>query len=334
MTGDEKRFAAIGECMIELSDLGDGNMTLAFGGDTLNTSVYLARLGARAGIAVDYVTALGDDPYSDQMIVGWRKEGVGTELVARLPGRLPGLYAIRTDTAGERSFYYWRSAAAARDLFKSAAAGGLAERLGGHDMLYLSGITLSILDNDSRAALMALVRQARGNGARIAFDSNYRPRGWPDTAEAQAVMNQMLRHVDIALPTLDDEQALFGVADADACIERMAALGVAEIVVKNGPQACAIRHDGRRVDVETDAVATPVDTTAAGDSFNAGYLATRLGGGDPEAAARNGHRLATEVIRHRGAIIPAAAMPDVSLAPNNPSPPASGGRGNRWLVSR
>ena len=91
MTGDEKRFAAIGECMIELSDLGDGNMTLAFGGDTLNTSVYLARLGARAGIAVDYVTALGDDPYSDQMIVGWRKEGVGTELVARLPGRLPGL---------------------------------------------------------------------------------------------------------------------------------------------------------------------------------------------------------------------------------------------------
>lgn len=313
MTGDGKRFAAIGECMIELSDLGDGSMTLAFGGDTLNTSVYLARLGANADIAVDYVTALGDDPYSDQMIMSWRKEGVGTDLVARLPGRLPGLYAIRTDAVGERSFYYWRSAAAARDLFRSAEAGALAERLDGHDMLYLSGITLSILDGDGRAALMDLVRQARGNGAVVAFDSNYRPRGWPEPAEARAVMNEMLQRVDIALPTLDDEQALFGVADADACIDRMAALGVAEIVVKNGPQACAIRHDGRRVDVGTDAVATPVDTTAAGDSFNAGYLATRLAGGDPETAARNGHRLAVEVIRYRGAIIPAAAMPDVAL---------------------
>ena len=248
------------------------------------------------------------------MIVAWRKEGVGTDLLARLPGRLPGLYAIRTDTAGERSFYYWRSAAAARDLFKSAEAGALAARLRGHDMLYLSGITLSILDDDGRAALTDLVRQARGNGAVVAFDSNYRPRGWPDTVEAQAVMNEMLRQVDIALPTLDDEQALFGVADAAACIERMVALGVPEITVKNGPQACAIRHDGRRVDVETDAVATPVDTTAAGDSFNAGYLATRLAGGDPEQAARNGHRLAAEVIRHRGAIIPAAAMPEISLA--------------------
>lgn len=314
MTGDGKRFAAIGECMIELSDLGDGSMTLAFGGDTLNTSVYLARLGAKAGISVDYVTALGDDPYSDQMVVAWRKEGVGTDLVARLPGRLPGLYAIRTDTAGERSFYYWRSAAAARDMFKSAEAGALVERLSGHDMLYLSGITLSILDADGRAALTDLVRRARDNGAMIAFDSNYRPRGWPEPVEAQAVMSEMLTHVDIALPTLDDEQALFGVADAAACIDRIAALGVPEIVVKNGPQACAIRHDGRRTDVETQAVDTPVDTTAAGDSFNAGYLATRLAGGDPEAAARNGHRLAAEVIRHRGAIIPAAAMPDVALS--------------------
>ncbi len=313
MIGDGRKFAAIGECMIELSDPRDGGMTLAFGGDTLNTSVYLARLGAGAGIAVDYVTALGDDPYSDQMIGAWRREGLGTGHVARLPGRLPGLYAIRTDTAGERSFYYWRSAAAARDLFKSAEADRLADRLRDHDMLYLSGITLSILDGDGRAALTDLVRRARGDGAVIAFDSNYRPRGWPEPAEARAVMDEMLRHVDIALPTLDDEQALSGVADTAACIDRIAALGVPEIVVKDGPRACAIRHDGRRTEVMPTAVATPVDTTAAGDSFNAGYLATRLTGGDPETAARTGHRLAAEVIRHRGAIIPAAAMPDMPL---------------------
>ncbi len=54
---------------------------------------------------------------------------------------------------------------------------------------------------------------------------------------------------------------------------------------------------------------SPVDTTAAGDSFAAGYLAARLRGEAPAAAARAGHRLAAVVITHPGAIIPREAMP-------------------------
>src|SRR6187399_2663481 len=90
---DTMRIASIGECMIELRQLPDGHLTRSFGGDTLNTAVYLARLG----VSVDYVTALGDDPLSEEMLAGWRAEGVGTGLVARVPGRLPGLYLIQTD---------------------------------------------------------------------------------------------------------------------------------------------------------------------------------------------------------------------------------------------
>ena len=56
-------------------------------------------------------------------------------------------------------------------------------------------------------------------------------------------------------------------------------------------------------------VARVVDTTAAGDSFAAAYLATRLAGGGPAAAAASGHRLAGAVVSHRGAIIPRDAMP-------------------------
>ncbi len=69
------RIASIGECMIELRQMPGGHLTRSFGGDTLNTAVYLARLGAE----VDYVTALGDDPLSDEMIAGWQAEGIGTE---------------------------------------------------------------------------------------------------------------------------------------------------------------------------------------------------------------------------------------------------------------
>jgi len=106
------KVACIGECMIELKQAEGGLCSRGFGGDTLNTAVYLARLGA----GVDYITALGDDVLSDEMIAGWAAEGVGTQRVLRLPGKLPGLYMIQTDAKGERRFFHWRDSAAARSL--------------------------------------------------------------------------------------------------------------------------------------------------------------------------------------------------------------------------
>src|SRR5258707_5984008 len=134
------RVACIGECMIELSETADGQLWRSYGGDTLNTAVYLARLG----VAVDYVTALGDDPFSDQMLEGWGREGVGTTLIPRLFGRLPGLYVIRRDAHGERSFYYWRDRAPARELFDLPQTASIIESLVDCGVLYLSGITLSL----------------------------------------------------------------------------------------------------------------------------------------------------------------------------------------------
>ena len=88
--------ACIGECMIELKQAQGGLYSRGYGGDTLNTAVYLARLG----VDVDYITALGDDSLSDEMIAGWTAEGVGIRRVARLKGKLPGLYMIQTDDNG------------------------------------------------------------------------------------------------------------------------------------------------------------------------------------------------------------------------------------------
>jgi 2-dehydro-3-deoxygluconokinase len=305
------RVASIGECMIELRHRSETDLELAYGGDTLNFAVYLARLTRGRDVSVDYVTALGDDPYSDAMLAMWRTEGIGCELVARLSGRLPGLYTIRTDRQGERTFTYWRSASAARDVLHGDHGDRLAERLAGHDMLYLSGITLSILDPTQRETLMALADQVRAQGGRVVFDSNFRPAGWPDRNEARATLDRMLRRVDIALPTLDDDQALFDVPDAAACAARLHDLGVAEVAVKLGRFGCYLSSGGQGADVPAEPVARVVDSTAAGDSFNAGYLAARLAGAGPEAAALAGNRLAARVIAHPGAVIPLAAMADL-----------------------
>src|ERR687898_2708432 len=168
------RVASIGECMIELRHRSATVLDLAYGGDTLNTAVYLARLTRDREASVHYVTAVGDDAYSDGMLAMWREERIATDLVARLPGRLPGLYTIRTDAQGERSFTYWRSASPARDVLRGARAEQVAAALAGYHLLYLSGITLSILDPPQRAALLAIADLVRAHGGRVAFDSNYR----------------------------------------------------------------------------------------------------------------------------------------------------------------
>ena len=303
------RAASIGECMVEFHRRPDGAYGRGFGGDTLNVALYLARLG----IPTDYVTLLGDDPLSQEMVDGWAAEGVGIGLVGRIPGRLPGLYLIETDAGGERTFLYWRSAAPVRDLM-ALRGEALAAELAGHELVYLSGITLSLFDAAGRERLVAVLADLRRGGARVAFDGNFRPRGWPDLETARSAFAALLRQVDIALPTFDDEAALFGDASPEATIARLRGAGVGEIVVKRGEQPCLVAADGAVTPVAVPRKVDAVDTTAAGDSFNAGYLAARLKGQPPAAAAAQGHRLASEVIRHRGAIIPRAAMPPADAA--------------------
>jgi 2-dehydro-3-deoxygluconokinase len=306
------RFAALGECMIELRHRDDQTLALGSGGDTLNCAVYLARLVAPRGVRVDYVTALGDDPYSDALLAQWRAEQIGTDHVLRLPGRLPGLYLIRTDPKGERTFYYWRSEAAARQMLAADRAQRLTEALAGYDMLYVSGITLAILDDPQRTSLLGLLGAARGQGAQVAFDGNFRPRGWPDPAAARRWFEATLRLATIALPTFDDEQVLFGDATPDATARRLAGYGVRESVIKRGREGVLLAVDGTREELATEPVEA-IDTTAAGDSFNGAYLAARLLGHDPRTAAQAGNRLAGAKVRHPGAIMPAAAMPDLGL---------------------
>jgi len=299
------KVASIGECMVELSPRAGGLFALGFGGDTLNTAVYMARLG----VAVDYLTALGDDRFSDRMVASWRAEGVGVDQVRRLPGRLPGLYLIETDARGERHFSYWRDRAPARELFQQDGGAALADAIAGYDLVYLSGISLSLYGDDGRQALFAALDAERARGGRVAFDSNFRPRNWPDGETARAAMKAVLGRTDIALVSFDDERALWSDASPGACARRIQKLGPGEIVVKNAGEAALILSEGSTQSVAPEPGAPPVDTTAAGDSFNAAYLAARLNEAVPLEATRAGHRLAAAVIRHPGAIIPRQAMP-------------------------
>ncbi|WP_084005356.1 sugar kinase [Gilvimarinus polysaccharolyticus] len=293
----KNKIVTFGECMLELSQFGGQDYRLAYGGDTLNSAVYMARAGAD----VSFLTALGCDQYSDYLIGRWRQEGVGTELVRRFDGKVPGLYIIATDDNGERSFEYWRQAAPVKDLIKLKPE-ALTE-LADVAIFYLSGITLSLFDTADRRAILEFLTAHRARGGVVAFDTNYRAKGWQSPAQAQDAISTILAQVDIALPSFDDEQELFGFATIDACVEHYRQLGVNEVVIKDGKNGCYSLINGELSRHPLKTIVKPVDTTSAGDSFNGAYIAAKSLGKSVADSIVDGQACAAYVIQHPGAIV-------------------------------
>lgn len=300
------RIAAIGEVMVELAPYpvadnpGREIMSLSFAGDTYNTSVYMSRLG----VDVDYVTQLGQDPYSEQILARMQQDKIGTALINQVAGRSPGLYIIRNTPDGEREFFYWRKEAPARELFNNeGAALQLAEQLAHCNIVYLSGITLAIIGEQGRRNLQVALQYLREKGVLIAFDSNYRPRLWQNAQEAQSAMLQVMAQTDIALLTLDDELLLWGDETAEGCKARYAQFNLKELVLKRGADDAIVITPNEELRIPVPKVHGVVDTTGAGDTFNAGYLAGRAQGKSLQESAMQGIRSAGIIIRHRGAII-------------------------------
>ncbi|MEO1549769.1 MAG: sugar kinase [Pseudomonadota bacterium] len=290
------RVACVGEVMVELSLSGDDQARLGVAGDTFNTAVYLKR--EAPSVTVDYVSRIGRDAFSDRISQAIQSAGIGTGHLSRDPKRAPGLYAITTDDQGERSFTYWRGQSAARVMFEAGF-----DALTGFDVIYLSAITLAILSPDQRDGLRAWLGKFRERGGRVAFDSNYRPNLWEGQQVAHECVAGFWGLTDIALPSVDDEMALFGDTSEDQVVNRLHTLGVRFGALKRGAEGPRALGPNQ---VDQPYAPAPVvrDSTAAGDSFNGGFLAAHLQGADLATALAAGHACAAWVVQHPGAIAP------------------------------
>ncbi len=291
-----QKFLAIGECMVELAPAGSNFYQKGYAGDSFNTAWYAKKIAP--DLSVHYFSAIGDDAISNVMRGFMVDAGIVPELAVR-PGRSVGLYLISLEK-GERSFSYWRSVSAARSL-----ADGLDEfeNIQAGDTIFFTGITLGILDTAARARLFAAIEKARGKGALIAFDPNLRPRLWDREASMCQAIEMGASISDICLPSFEDETIHFGDVNQEATIARYQALGVKLVVLKDGSAAVTAIGEGERASVMPRPTTSIVDSTAAGDSFNAAFLTNYLGGAKLEAALRAGCELARYVIMHKGALI-------------------------------
>lgn len=298
----------IGESMLELTQHTADLLKQSFAGDTHSVAVYMKRLNPSSKNHVQLLSAIGRDTLSQQLKAGLDQEGVDTSALLEHPTRTIGLYMVHTDQAGERSFQYWRSQSAAKHMLTLLNERAELKNTLTPSTVFFSGITLGILDQESRFALRDWLVELREKGTKITFDPNYRPALWESTQATKQNYTWAFEISDLVLPGMDDLSRLYNVANIEQACRLLDTLCGAEAIIKDGENGVSYYADSTLLQFPVQPVANPVDTTAAGDSFNAGFLVARGQGRSMTESIQFAAQVAAIVIQHKGAIIPKSAL--------------------------
>lgn len=295
-----KKILVIGECMMELKESSATTMAKSFAGDVYNTAVYAKRWFS--DIDVSFFTAIGNDPISQEFELTCSNEGINCQAILHSDTRHLGIYSINTDEQGERSFTYWRNQSAATQLMSMLPNSEFSTS--DLDIVYFSGISLSILPLEAKSLLIAYVQRLKEQGAKIAFDPNYRAHMWDSKDQAVYWIEKAYSLSDIVLPGLEDHNALFAHQSVKDISEYFAGFDVSEMIIKcGGDGVYAFDAENNLYHLPFSPAETQVDSTAAGDSFAGTYLAARLKGSQVDKAIAHAAEVAKFVIQHHGAIV-------------------------------
>ena len=305
MNNNRQRIATLGEAMVEFFDTGNNCWRRGFAGDSLNVA-WASRALLPDSWSVDYVTRVGRDGVSDDLLEFLSQADLGSSGIGRDPEKTLGLYTIKTDAQGERTFDYWRSQSAAKRLADDAEA--LERALSDMDWVYLSGISAAVIESGGRKNLLSVVESLRARGVKFVYDPNFRPKLWGDLAEMRDFSREIARLSELVMPTFDDEIAAFGDRSPDETADRLLSWGAKQIIVKNGTEPTLSADSQQRAGFEVNSPVLPLDTTGAGDSFNGGFLSAYIQGASVEESIRKGQAISARVVQQRGALVPYAEL--------------------------
>jgi 2-dehydro-3-deoxygluconokinase len=297
------RFVAVGECMVELFSEDPVPVDRAerflcsFGGDALQAAMTAANLGTPSAVA----TVVGDDPFAGSLLSWFERSGLSADHIVRRDG-FTGLYLISLDSAGERSFVYYRKGSAASTISSEDVAWSEPP-----EAVLVSGITQAVSESSRQAAIEA-ARRTRDAGGLVVFDVNYRARLWEENAgEARRAFDEILPLCHVVRAAAPDETTIVAEEpDAVEAARSLAGRGPSIVLLGCGADGAVVAAEGSVEPIPAPSIGC-IDTTGAGDALTGGFVHALLAGKSPSAAARVGVAAGSLAVSRRGG---GPSMPD------------------------
>jgi len=252
------------------------------GGCAANTACALSKMGLPAGV----FSKVGDDPNGDFLIREFQRWGVDTSGIRVAAHDTTPFTFVGIHPDGDRTFIHTPGAN------KTFSIDDLdLDLLLAADFLFREDLwVVPSLDGQPTADLFA---EARRRGVTTLLDEGWGFGPNRDTLEV------ILPHCDYVTPSFDDMQAIYPQASVEQIAERLLASGAKTAVIKMGAQGCLVAHGTNRTRVPALS-AKVVDTTGAGDCWNAGFVAALAYGEDVLTAALIGNAAAAFCIEAIG----------------------------------
>lgn len=302
------KVLCIGELMVEMANTAGDTYIKSYAGDTFNVAYYM-RSYAPKEWNIGYGTQLGireDDKGAVRFI---EKFGINTNAITYSADQTIGLFALSNHVNGEKQYGYWRGQSAAKSYFDTV------HDFSDYDVVYLSGITGAITNN--RENLVRSIQQTRekmaqqGKQGIIAYDFNHRLQLW-SAEQAKTFAYALMPHCDVL--KISDEELPWIFGENATVADLFTHAPHAEIIFTKGSGGSERWVNGRLDQIcPAVKVNSVVDTSAAGDSFIALYLTTRLQGGTSHEALQNASLVASAVLGIKGSIAPLSALPKLTI---------------------
>jgi len=258
------------------------SIRFAAGGGAANTGGALARMGMDVGV----FSKVGDDPNGAFLQKELKQAGVDTRGVRVAKGESTPFTFVGIHLDGDRTFIHTPGT----NLTFCPADLDLEALFATDTLFYHDCWVLPKLDGAPGAQLLA---EAQRRGVKTALDECW------GLGPRRDLLETMLPHCDYFLPSVDDLLAIYPKWQPERMTDHFLALGVKTVVLKQGKAGCLVAHGKERTTVPV-LPAKVVDTTGAGDCWDAGFLAALLHGEEVVAAAKIGHACAAFGIEYVG----------------------------------
>ena len=290
-------ICAIGECMIEMTNVEKELYNYSVAGDTLNFTSYLDQ----SIFNKFYLTAIGTSDINKGVISFFKKKKINTDLVKKISSKEIGLYLIKNTKRGEKKFYYWRDDSAA-NLFFNHISKSLFIKKYTFDYIYLTGITLSILDFKNIDKFITNLSVLRKKNSKIIFDFNIRIKRW-SKKNLNLYLNKILPNIDILFCSGEDLVCWKKNNNIKTFQYILKKFNIYHAIYRKNEEYNYSFYKNKKYMIKNKPIKKVVDTSGAGDGYNAAYLSSFIISNNPQIALNEASKIGAKIVMKKGAIV-------------------------------